>query len=156
MNPVGKRPQSASTYPAMFGCLIPGRTMPSVAVVAETCFLLARAGSYPVKALAMIERGVVRAAMALGDEVAAVRALFQRYDNVPASLADACGMTSTLRGLLRSQNSHWPRSRSSVQHPKRFPVASFARCSRTFESRRYFRTHLSISRRPDTAGDLSH
>lgn len=28
--------------------------------------------------------------MSLRDEIAAVRALFQRYDNVPASLADAC------------------------------------------------------------------
>ncbi len=60
------------------------------AVVAETCFLLARAGFDPVKALTLVERGVVQVAMSLGNEVAAVRALFQRYDNVPASLADAC------------------------------------------------------------------
>ena len=60
------------------------------AVVAETCFLLAREGFDPAKALALIERGVVRVAMSLDDEVAAIRALFQRYDNVPASLADAC------------------------------------------------------------------
>lgn len=60
------------------------------AVVAETCFLLARAGFDPAKALALIERGAVRVALSLGNEVAAVRALFQRYDNVPASLADAC------------------------------------------------------------------
>ena len=60
------------------------------AVVAETCFLLAYAGFDPAKALALIERGVVDVAMSLADEVAAVRALFQRYDNVPASLADAC------------------------------------------------------------------
>jgi predicted nucleic acid-binding protein len=38
----------------------------------------------------LIERGVVRIAMSLYDEIAAVRALFERYDNVPASLADAC------------------------------------------------------------------
>jgi uncharacterized protein len=60
------------------------------AVVAETCFLLARAGFDPAKALALIERGVVQIALSLCDEAAAVRALFQRYDNVPASLADAC------------------------------------------------------------------
>lgn len=60
------------------------------AVVAETCFLLARAGFDPAKALALIERGVVQVAMSLQAEAAAVRALFQRYDNVPASLADAC------------------------------------------------------------------
>ncbi|MBG6073836.1 MULTISPECIES: hypothetical protein [unclassified Polaromonas] len=33
--------------------------------------------------------GIVKVAMSLADEVAAVRALFERYDNVPASLADA-------------------------------------------------------------------
>lgn len=60
------------------------------AVVAETCFLLARSGFDPGKALALIERGVVKVAMSLADEVSAVRALFERYDNVPASLADAC------------------------------------------------------------------
>lgn len=60
------------------------------AVVAETCFLLARAGFDPAQALALVERDVVRVAMSLGDEFVAVRALFQRYDNVPASLADAC------------------------------------------------------------------
>lgn len=59
----------------------------SEAVVAETCFLLARAGLDPARALALIKRGVVRIAMSLGEEVAAVRALFQRYHNVPASLA---------------------------------------------------------------------
>lgn len=60
------------------------------AVVAETCFLLARAGHDPAKALDLVARGVVRVAMALGDEIAPVQALFERYDNVPASLADAC------------------------------------------------------------------
>ena len=60
------------------------------AVVAETCFLLSRSGFDPSRALALVERGAVRVAMALTDQVAAVRALFERYDNVPASLADAC------------------------------------------------------------------
>lgn len=68
----------------------PGPFLTCEAVVAETCFLLARAGFDPAKALALIERGVVDVAMSLTDEVVAVRALFQRYDNVPASLADAC------------------------------------------------------------------
>ncbi|MEW6036978.1 MAG: PIN domain-containing protein [Pseudomonadota bacterium] len=68
----------------------PGPFLTCEAVVAETCFLLARAGFDPGKALALIERGVVRIAMSLHDEIAAVRALFERYDNVPASLADAC------------------------------------------------------------------
>ena len=60
------------------------------AVVTETCFLLARGGFDPAKALALVERGVVRIGMVLGDEASAVRKLFERYDNVPASLADAC------------------------------------------------------------------
>lgn len=68
----------------------PGPFLTCEAVVAETCFLLARSGFDPAKALVLIERGVVQVAMSLGDEAAAVRALFQRYDNVPASLADAC------------------------------------------------------------------
>ena len=60
------------------------------AVVAETCFLLSRSGFDPAKALALVERGVVRVAMSLAEQLAAVRALFERYDKVPASLADAC------------------------------------------------------------------
>jgi len=60
------------------------------AVVAETCFLLARAGFDPGCALQLVERGIIRIAMTLADEIAPVRALFSRYDNVPASLADAC------------------------------------------------------------------
>ncbi len=60
------------------------------AVVAETCFLLARHGFDPAKALALLERGAVRIGMTLPEEVSAVRSLFERYENVPASLADAC------------------------------------------------------------------
>lgn len=70
------------------------------AVVAETCFLLARAGFDPGRALALMERGVVRIAMTLGEELAAVRSLFERYGNVPASLADAC--------LIRMSELHEP------------------------------------------------
>ena len=51
-------------------------------------FPLARAGFDPAKALALVERGVVRIGMVLADEASAVRKLFERYDNVPASLAD--------------------------------------------------------------------
>ena len=64
------------------------------AVVAEACFLLARGGHDPAKALALMARGAVRIGMSLGDEIDSVQALlqghFERYDNVPASLADAC------------------------------------------------------------------
>ena len=68
----------------------PGPFLTCEAVVAKTCFLLARAGFDPAMALALIERGVVRVGMALGEELGAVKTLFERYDNVPASLADAC------------------------------------------------------------------
>jgi uncharacterized protein len=60
------------------------------AVVAETCFLLARGGHDPAKALALVARGVVRVGMVLNEEIVPVQSLFERYDNVPASLADAC------------------------------------------------------------------
>jgi uncharacterized protein len=60
------------------------------AVVAETCFLLARGGHDPSKALALLARGVVQIPLSLAQEITAVQALFERYDNVPASLADAC------------------------------------------------------------------
>ena len=69
---------------------ITGSLLSCEAVVAETCFLLARGGHDPAKALALVARGVVQMGMVLGDEIAAVQGLFERYDNVPASLADAC------------------------------------------------------------------
>lgn len=68
----------------------PGPFLTCEAVVAETCFLLARAGFDPAKALALVERGVVRIGMSLTSEIESVLALFQRYESVPASLADAC------------------------------------------------------------------
>jgi predicted nucleic acid-binding protein len=46
-------------------------------------------GSF-ARALTLVERGVVKIAMSLAEQLGAVRALFERYDNVPASLADAC------------------------------------------------------------------
>lgn len=96
---------------------ITGPLMPGAAVVAETCFLLARSGHDPAKALALIERGVVRVGMVLGDEITPVRALFERYDNVPASLADACLVRmSELYELphlhLRHRFPHLPSSRA--------------------------------------------
>ena len=69
---------------------ISGPLLTCEAVVAETTFLLARNGHDPAKALALVSRGVVRIGMALGEEISSVQALFERYGNVPASLADAC------------------------------------------------------------------
>jgi uncharacterized protein len=71
---------------------ITGPLMTCEAVVAGICFLLARGGHDPAKALALIARGVVRVGMVLGDEMTSVQALFERYDNVPATLADACSV----------------------------------------------------------------
>ena len=68
----------------------PGPFPTCEAVVAETCFLLARSGFDASKALALIELGVVRIGMTLAEQLASVNALFRRYDNLPASLADAC------------------------------------------------------------------
>jgi uncharacterized protein len=69
---------------------INGPLLTCEAVVAETCFLLARGGHDPAKALALVARGVVRVGMVLNEEIVPVQSLFERYDNVPASLADAC------------------------------------------------------------------
>ena len=69
---------------------INGALLTCEAVVAETCFLLARGGHDPAKALALLARGVVRVVISLGDEIGPVQALFERHDNVRASLADAC------------------------------------------------------------------
>lgn len=59
------------------------------AVVAETCFLLKRSGFDPSLALQFIERGVVQLPFVLQEQIGAVSSLFKRYENVPASLADA-------------------------------------------------------------------
>ena len=59
------------------------------AVVAETCFLLKRSGFDPALALQFIERGVVQLPFTLQEQIGSVSALFKRYENVPASLADA-------------------------------------------------------------------
>jgi len=59
------------------------------AVVAETCFLLKCSGFDPSLALQFIERGVVQLPFVLQEQIGAVSSLFKRYENVPASLADA-------------------------------------------------------------------
>ena len=59
------------------------------AVVAETCFLLKRSSFDPSLALQFIERGVVQVPFVLQEQIGSVSSLFKRYENVPASLADA-------------------------------------------------------------------
>lgn len=54
------------------------------------CFLARRAGGEPAVILGMVETGVFQVAFHLGEEVARVCELMQRYRDVPMSLADAC------------------------------------------------------------------
>lgn len=60
------------------------------AVLSEACFLLRRNGLDASAVPALLERGVLQVGIHLTDEAEAVRKLFQKYGNVPASLADAC------------------------------------------------------------------
>lgn len=60
------------------------------AVLSEACFLLRRYRGGPDGVLRLLESGAVKIGMRLADEASAVRKLYERYSNVPASLADAC------------------------------------------------------------------
>jgi len=59
-------------------------------VLTEAAFLLKRDGQDADALFELLERGVIRIAMAVQDELADVRALMHRYRNRPMSLADAC------------------------------------------------------------------
>jgi len=69
--------------------LFPPPFLSCEAVVAETCFLLKRSGFDPSLALQFIDRDVVQLPFVLQEQIGAVSSLFKRYENVPASLADA-------------------------------------------------------------------
>jgi predicted nucleic acid-binding protein len=60
------------------------------AVLTEASFLFARSGSPPVLALEPVERDRIQLGFNLERELASVRALMERYANLPMSLADAC------------------------------------------------------------------
>ncbi|NWG29905.1 MAG: PIN domain-containing protein [Rhodocyclaceae bacterium] len=60
------------------------------AVLAESCFLLARAGVSPDRVLAKLSQGALRIGLSLEQEAGALASLMQRYANLPMSLADAC------------------------------------------------------------------
>jgi predicted nucleic acid-binding protein len=60
------------------------------AVLTEACFLVARTRRPAARALEPFERGRLKIDFRLDQELGAVRALMQRYVNVPMSLADAC------------------------------------------------------------------
>lgn len=59
-------------------------------VLAESCFLLARAGVPPTRILNKLAQGVFRIGFGVEREAAAIVALMQRYADLPMSLADAC------------------------------------------------------------------
>ena len=59
-------------------------------VLTEAAFLLKREGHDADSLFALLERGVIRIALAVQDEQADLRALMRRYRNRPMSLADAC------------------------------------------------------------------
>ena len=52
-------------------------------------FLLRRSSFNPSLTLQFIERGVAQLPFVLQGQIGAVSSLFKRYENVPASLADA-------------------------------------------------------------------
>ena len=58
--------------------------------LAEACFLVARNGQSPLRVLDLLTRGVVCIGLEIQQERQAIRALMDRYANVPMSLADAC------------------------------------------------------------------
>lgn len=59
-------------------------------VLAESCFLLARAGVPPQRILNKLAQGVFHIGLAVERESAALATLMQRYADLPMSLADAC------------------------------------------------------------------
>lgn len=59
-------------------------------VLTEAAFLLERDGNEADPLFALLERGVIRVALDIQEELADLRALINRYRNRPMSLADAC------------------------------------------------------------------
>src|SRR5712692_2583059 len=57
-------------------------------VLSEACFLVARTRLPADLVLEYVVRGGVRIGLQIETELTAIRALMQRYDNVPMSLAD--------------------------------------------------------------------
>lgn len=59
-------------------------------VLAEACFLLARAGVRPERVLDKVAGGALSIGINLAAEAASLSAMMKRYADVPMSLADAC------------------------------------------------------------------
>jgi predicted nucleic acid-binding protein len=59
-------------------------------VLTEAAFVLKREGADADSLFALLDRGVIRVALALQEQQTDLRALMMRYRNRPMSLADAC------------------------------------------------------------------
>jgi uncharacterized protein len=59
-------------------------------VLTEACFLVARTNLRAMRVLEYVARDGARTGLQLENEITAIRALMERYANVPMSLADAC------------------------------------------------------------------
>ncbi|MDI6748810.1 MAG: hypothetical protein QMD73_01360 [Rhodocyclaceae bacterium] len=59
-------------------------------VLAESCFLLARAGVSPARLIDKLAQGAIRIGIGVEQEAQAITTLMQRYQALPMSLADAC------------------------------------------------------------------
>jgi uncharacterized protein len=71
-------------------------------VLAESCFLLARAGVPATRILAKLTQGAFSIGLNIEKESPALATLMQRYADLPMSLADACmvRLSETLRGPI--------------------------------------------------------
>jgi predicted nucleic acid-binding protein len=69
---------------------MPAPLLTCEAVLAETCFLAQRMLGTSQAVYDFVKTGAVEIAFNLDEELAAVRNLAVRYQNVPMSLADAC------------------------------------------------------------------
>jgi predicted nucleic acid-binding protein len=88
-------------------------------VLAESCFLLARAGVPPTRILAKLAQGVFRIGLDLEREAAAIATLMQRYADRPMSLADACmvRLAETQPGPLCTVDNDFHIYRRQGRHP---------------------------------------
>lgn len=85
-------------------------------VLTEAAFLLKREGRKADPLFELLERGVLRVGLEIGEQVADLRALMSRYRDRPMSLADAClvrlaelhrgGTVFTLDGDFRIYRQH--------------------------------------------------
>ncbi|MGI9303738.1 MAG: type II toxin-antitoxin system VapC family toxin [Gammaproteobacteria bacterium] len=75
------REQFANTTPPFLTC---------EAVISEACHLTKRAGGDSETVLRLVDLGVVAVPFHFNDHVDAVRKLMRKYNDLPASFADAC------------------------------------------------------------------